>query len=97
MATRKKATQTPLSSSKPGVSERLKNARWVLRVQVETVGGMAPASVATCESPHATKDALRKVYGKAREMVRNGEALYAAALDRWATPQELSQEGKRIT
>lgn len=65
-------------------------------MQVETVGGMAPACVATCESPHATKDSLRKVYSKARQMVRNGEALYAAALDKWASPQELSVEGERV-
>lgn len=68
----------------PDVLERLRHARWVLRVQVRfTTTGLGQC-VATCDSPHATKDSLRKAYRQAKAMVSEGDAIYVAAHDYWS-------------
>jgi hypothetical protein len=67
----------------PDVLERLKHARWVLRVQVQFESKETGPCVAICDSPHATKDSLRKAYAKAKALVASGQAIYAEAQDRW--------------
>lgn len=86
----------------PDILERLKHARWVLRVQVRFIETkLAPPCLATCDSPHATKDALRKAYKQAKGMVEAGDLVYAAAHDYWAktygsdTPLVLSEIGDK--
>lgn len=66
------------------VLERLKHARWVLRVQVQFDAKGLGQCVATLDSPHATKDALRKAYKQAKQMVAEGRAVYIAAHDYWS-------------
>jgi hypothetical protein len=68
----------------PDILERLKHARWVLRVQVQLDVKGIGSCVATLDSPHGTKDSLRGVYKQAKQMVTDGQAVYAAAHDYWA-------------
>lgn len=79
------------------VSERLRNARWVLRIQMVVKDKALGDCLVTLDSPQDTKALLWEAYKQARQMVRGGKATYAGAFDRWGqSPKVYSTPGVLI-
>jgi hypothetical protein len=82
------------------VSDRLRVARWVLRIQMELdakqlegVVGMTQALV-TIEAPYATKQVLLTAYRQAVRLVDNGTMASVRAVDRHHHHEYFAQKGE---